>query len=79
MNTFKPQNSNVAVIAVVPEGYIVEYKQFCVCYFRRKGWISKGFYYATTPTRDCADNMVRCDDRDFTCGIQNFLSCTNLV
>lgn len=75
MNTFKPQNSNVGVIAVVPGGYTVEYKQFCACYrraFRRKRWISKGFYYAISPTKDSAGNMVRCDDRDFTCGVQSF-------
>lgn len=34
MNNYKPQNSNVGDIAVVPGGYLVTYMKYCRCYRR---------------------------------------------
>lgn len=77
MNTYKPQNSNVGSIAVIPGGYLVEYKQFCICYRRnfrrRRSWRGTALNFFSYPAViDQAGNVVRCDNRDFTCGIQNF-------
>lgn len=43
MNAYKPQNSVVGTIAVVPQGFMVEYSRFCRCqrrsHRRRRRWI----------------------------------------
>lgn len=79
MTTYKPQNCNVGTIAVVPGGYLVEYKQYCQCYRRsyrrRRRYASPidTFHLLTISPRIGPDgSVVRCDDRDATCGYQAF-------
>lgn len=71
MSTYKPQKCNVGTIAVVPGGYLVEYRQFCQCY-RRSYRRRRLSYYATQPRIEPSGTVRRCDDRDLTCGFQPF-------
>lgn len=87
MNNYKPQNSVVGTIAVVPGGYLVEYKQYCLCYrraYRRRrslgdrnsshSWYESfpHGYYIQRPKYGSNGEVMRCDDRDPTCGYQYF-------
>lgn len=63
MTTYKPQNCNVGKISVTCGGFIVEYYQYCACYRRS---------YIDSPNVALDGAVMRCDDRDRTCGPQNF-------
>lgn len=76
MTTYKPQNSNVGKISVTCGGYIVEYYQYCGCYrrsFRRRrcsNCLSEVFSHMYPPYVEPDGSVMRCDDRDLTCGSQ---------
>lgn len=84
MNNYKPQNSNVGVIAVVPGGYLVTYMKYCGCHRRShrrrrsfmdayRGWNTTfpNGYYVTAPRIGTGGTIMRCDDRDLSCGPLN--------
>lgn len=91
VNTYKPQNCNIGFIGVVPGGFLIEYKQFCMCYRRgynrrrrdNQWWIRAQHIteeishrlagvYAESPKIDSSGNVIKCNDRDLTCGRQTF-------
>lgn len=84
MSQYKPQNCNVGGISVTSGGFMVEYYQFCQCarkgFYRRRRRDSKYWnpidfvhtHYFTPPEIAPDGNVKRCDDRDLTCGAQNF-------